>query len=68
MQIAAQKAGAGSGKRCDILKIGPLAFVPNSEEVTDIMDGSLGFLNGNMLTLYFNTVRFLTYKSTNSIK
>ncbi|EEA05094.1 uncharacterized protein CMU_041660 [Cryptosporidium muris RN66] len=56
MQIAAQKAEAGSSKQCDILKIGPLAFVPNSEEVTDIMDGSLGFLNGNMLTLYFNTI------------
>ncbi|KAF7458199.1 PH domain-like protein [Cryptosporidium felis] len=56
MQLASERSGNNESFKCDILKIGPLAFAPNSEEITDIMDGSLGFLNGNMLTVYYNSV------------
>ncbi|KAK9171124.1 Uncharacterized protein cmbei_8004310 [Cryptosporidium meleagridis] len=56
MQLASTRSGNNESFKCDILKIGPLAFAPNSEEITDIMDGSLGFLNGNMLSIYYNSI------------
>ncbi|KAH7648014.1 hypothetical protein FG379_000797 [Cryptosporidium bovis] len=56
MQLAAERSGNNESFKCDILKIGPLAFAPNSEEITDIMDGSLGLLNGNMLSIYYNSI------------
>lgn len=56
MQLAANRSGNNESFKCDILKIGPLAFAPNSEEITDVMDGSLGLLNGNALSIYYSSV------------
>ncbi|KAJ1606372.1 hypothetical protein OJ253_2786 [Cryptosporidium canis] len=56
MQLASTRSGRNESFKCDILKMGPLAFAPNSEEITDIMDGSLGLLNGNTLSIYYNSI------------
>lgn len=61
MQLASTRSGNNESFKCDILKMGPLAFAPNSEEITDIMDGSLGFLNGNMLSIYYNSVSLFIF-------
>lgn len=63
MQLASTRSGNNESFKCDILKIGPLAFAPNSEEITDIIDASLGYLNGNMLSIYYNSVSSFSYFS-----